>query len=103
MPNSATPADCFRMEQTPSPTSELGLRVKRLQVRELADAQSLIKSGIAAHADAFVTGGGFLINNQPGIIVNALAQARMPGLFINAEFGNAGGLLSYGANTHANF
>jgi putative tryptophan/tyrosine transport system substrate-binding protein len=85
----------MREAQAVAPT--LGLEVATLEIRraeDIAPALQTLKGGIDA---LYVTGHPLLTTNRVGISTLA-ASGKLPTMFNQREYVDAGGLMSYGSN-----
>ena len=75
----------------------LGLEITPMLIRRAEDIAPAFE-GLEGRADAFYTTGDSLVNAQR-LRINTLAlTARLPTMFPQREYLEAGGLMSYGAN-----
>jgi putative tryptophan/tyrosine transport system substrate-binding protein len=76
----------------------LGIRVESLAVGAPHELASAIQAGIQAQVDALITLQSDLTTPQRTRILELVAHARLPAMYENREWTQAGGLLSYGPN-----
>ncbi len=81
----------------------LGLQLQPVEARSPADLDAAFKAVISARASAFVTFGDGMMFNQRTRIVEFARSGRLPGLFPDREFAEAGGLMAYGPNLASHF
>ena len=81
----------------------LGLQLKIVEVRTPAELEGAFSTMHADRASALlvVSGAGFYLNRAQ--IVGLALRKRLPSVFQNREFAEAGGLLSYAPSTQANY
>jgi putative ABC transport system substrate-binding protein len=81
----------------------LGVQLKIVEARTPSDLESAFSTIHADRASALlvVSGAGFYLNRAQ--IVGLAQRKRLPSVFQNREFVEAGGLLSYGPSTVANY
>jgi ABC-type uncharacterized transport system substrate-binding protein len=95
--NAGYPAAMLEMEEVQAAARTLGLEVAAFEVRqanEIAPAFEALKSRAEA---LFLVGDPLMTSNR--IRINTLALAtRMPTIYVQREYVDAGGLVSYGAN-----
>ena len=77
----------------------LGVHLLPLQVRRPDDFDHAFEAAIKERADALITFGDPVTNTYRSRIIDFAAQRRLPALYTNREFVDAGGLISYGPNT----
>jgi putative tryptophan/tyrosine transport system substrate-binding protein len=93
--NSGSPGSMLEMKATELAAKSLGLDVMESTLQRPEDI-SLAFDAITGHADALYVVADPLVNSIR-IPVTALAQdARIPAIYGNKEFAEAGGLMSYG-------
>ena len=81
----------------------LGVQLKIVEARTPAELERAFSTMHADRASALLTisGAGFYLNRAQ--IVELALRKRLPSVFQNREFVEAGGLLSYGPSTVANY
>jgi putative tryptophan/tyrosine transport system substrate-binding protein len=95
--NAGYPAAMLEMEEIQRAARALGLEVAAFEVRqsnEIAPAFEALKSRAEA---LFLVGDPLMTSNRIRINTLALA-ARLPTIYVQREYVDAGGLVSYGAN-----
>jgi putative tryptophan/tyrosine transport system substrate-binding protein len=81
----------------------LGLALKFFEVRTPHDFDATFEAVASARPSGVITiGHGMLLGNSKGIVDFAL-KSRLPGVFPEREFAEAGGLMAYGPDIGANF
>jgi ABC-type uncharacterized transport system substrate-binding protein len=76
----------------------LGLKLLSLEVRSLDDFESAFARAKRERAQALITTVGALINTQQRQVLDFAAKNRLPAMYSNSEFVEAGGLMSYAPN-----
>ena len=100
-PTNPTAADFLR--ETETAARSLGLRVQGIEVRNPAELDGAFKAVTRARHSALITlGDGMLWSVRTRIVEFALKH-RLPGVFPERDFPEAGGLMSYGPNLAAQF
>jgi putative ABC transport system substrate-binding protein len=101
--NAAYPAGAGYMAETRAAAQSMGLDLKSHEVRKPADLDVVFDAVAAARPSALITlpDGMLLANRVP--IVEFTSRVRLPALFPDREFAEAGGLLAYGPSLTANF
>ena len=78
----------------------LGLKLLSLEVRSLDDFESAFARAKKERAQALITTTGGLINTQQRQVLDFAAKNRLPAMYHNSEFVEAGGLMSYAPNIY---
>jgi putative ABC transport system substrate-binding protein len=88
----------WRETQAAAPT--LGLQLQSVEVRKADDIEAAFAAALQARAQAFVTLGCRIFENNPGRqrVLDFASQRRLPGMYAYRAFVVAGGLMSYGAS-----
>jgi putative ABC transport system substrate-binding protein len=76
----------------------LGLKLLSLPVRSLDDFESAFARAKREGAQALITTTSPLINTQQRQVLDFAAKNRLPAMYPNSEFVEAGGLMSYAPN-----
>ena len=76
----------------------LGVKLQSLEVRSLDDFESAFARAKRDGAQALITYPGPLINTQQRQVLDFAAKKRLPAMYPNSEFVEAGGLMSYSPN-----
>jgi putative ABC transport system substrate-binding protein len=85
------------------PARALGLRLEPLPASGLDDYDRAFATITRARADALLVLGDPIFWYQRSRIVELATKRRLPGMFGQREYVEAGGLMSYGANLRDNF
>jgi putative ABC transport system substrate-binding protein len=97
MANVGAPGAVLQMHEFNAAARSLGLEVVPLEIRRTEDIAPALES-LKGRADALYVAGDALVNlNQIRINTFALV-ARLPTIYVQREFVEAGGLMSYGPN-----
>jgi putative ABC transport system substrate-binding protein len=91
------------LNEAEAPARSLGLRLERLSASGLADYDGAFVAMNRARADALLVLGDPIFWYQRSRIVELATKHRLPGMFGQREYVEAGGLMSYGANLLDNF
>ena len=73
----------------------LGLKLLSLEVRGLDDFESAFARAKRESAQALITTSGALITTQQRQVLDFAAKNRLPAMYPNSEYVEAGGLMSY--------
>jgi putative ABC transport system substrate-binding protein len=76
----------------------LGVKLQSLEVRSLDDFEGAFARAKRDGAQALITTPHSLINTQQRQVLDFAAKNRLPAIYPNSEFVDAGGLMSYGPN-----
>jgi putative ABC transport system substrate-binding protein len=76
----------------------LGIKLLSLPVRSLDDFDSAFARAKREGAQALITGAGGRITTQRRQVLDFAAKNRLPAMYPNSEFVEAGGLMSYAPN-----
>ncbi|MGH7765913.1 MAG: ABC transporter substrate-binding protein [Candidatus Binatia bacterium] len=76
----------------------LRLKLLSLEVRSHDDFDSAFARAKKERAQALITSTGILINTQQHQVVDFAAKNRLPAMYANSEWVEAGGLMSYAPN-----
>ena len=95
-PEGPAAEESFRKAQAAA--QEAGIRLHSLPVRSPRDFDQAFESGIRSGAAALLPLRGPLIVTEQRRIAELAAKARLPAMYDDREFAEAGGLMSYGTN-----
>jgi len=90
------PSSALRMRETEAPARSLGIKLQPVAVREPNDFELAFSTMKKERAGALVPLRSALINEQLKRIVELAAKNRLPTMYDDREFAEAGGLMSYG-------
>ena len=76
----------------------LGVKADLFQAREPDEIETAFSAMTAAGVDALAVLEGLMISNNAKRVTGLAAQARLPAIFFDPAFVDAGGLMSYGPN-----
>ena len=88
----------LRLTDMQAAAKALGVKLQSLSVRSLDDFESAFARAKREGAQALITIAGPLITTQQRQVLDFAAKNRLPAMYPNSEFVEAGGLMSYGAN-----
>ena len=95
MPDSAKKE---RLKAADVAAQALGVRLQIVEARGAADFDRAFSDMIRARADALVVPATQVFNLERRRLVNLAAKNRLPAVYPNRDFVDAGGLMSYGPN-----
>jgi putative ABC transport system substrate-binding protein len=101
--NPTNPAAAGFLEETAAAARSLNLRLQPVEARSPADLDAAFKAVTRARASAFISlGDGMLFDNRTRIVQFA-AKSRLPAIYPERDFADAGGLMAYGPNLASNW
>jgi putative tryptophan/tyrosine transport system substrate-binding protein len=91
------------LEETQAAAHALGLQLHSIEVRTPSDLDLAFEAMARTRPSALITlADGMLVDNRARIVAFA-AKSRLPAIFPDRDFAEAGGLMTYGPNLSANF
>ncbi len=101
--NPANPASSGLLAETEAAARSLGLQLQPVEARSPGDLNAAFKALTIARPSALIAlGDGMLLDNSTRIAEFAV-KSRLPAMFPDREFVEAGGLMAYGPNIASNF
>jgi putative ABC transport system substrate-binding protein len=101
--NAANPSHAGLLAETKATAHALGLQLHAVEVRTPSDVDRAFEAMASPRPSALITlADGMLLDNRARIVAFA-AQSRLPAIFPDRDFAEAGGLMTYGPNLAANF
>jgi len=88
-----------RFEQARVAAPAIGLTVRSMEVRDTRDLDAAFEAILREHPEALLLLVDPFLRSQRSRIVEFAAEQRIPAIYESSEFVDAGGLISYGANT----
>jgi len=88
-----------RFEQARIAAPAIGLTVRSMEVRDTRDLDAAFEAILREHPEALLLLVDPFLRSQRSRIVEFAAEQRIPAIYESSEFVDAGGLISYGANT----
>jgi putative tryptophan/tyrosine transport system substrate-binding protein len=101
--NSANPAQGLLWKESQAAAQELRLQLQSLEVRSSNDFDSAFEAVLRERSQALITVPEPLINTHLKRIVEFAAKNRLPAMYANALFVDAGGLMSYAPDYSAQY
>ncbi len=96
--NRDNPTTVISLKETEAEARALGLKLQVFEVRDPKEFDSAFLSISGERADALAQLDEGMMVSQRVRIVELAAKHRLPGMYGNKEFVEAGGLMSYGVN-----
>jgi len=96
--NPSNAGDSITWKETEEAAQALGLQLHSLEVRSLKDFENVFESATKADGQALLTLPDPLLQSHRKEIVDFAAKSRLPGIYPDPEYVEAGGLMSYAAN-----
>jgi putative ABC transport system substrate-binding protein len=97
MSNPGNPSSVREMDEVQAAARALGLDVSRLEIRRAEDIAHAIET-LKGRADALYACNDALLGAERTRLNTLAIAARLPTIFLQREFVQAGGLMSYGPN-----
>ena len=97
--NGANPSNLAALKEVEIAARSLGVQIQSLDVREVGGFEGAFDAATQQRANAVLVQRDPLVNSYPGQIVALAAKHKLPAMYPEIQFGNAGGLMSYGVNT----
>jgi putative ABC transport system substrate-binding protein len=94
--NPTDPPAADFLRETETAAQSRGLKIHAIEARSPAELDAAFKAVADARPDAFFTLPGGMFQDNKTRIFDFARKNRLPGVFSNREYAEAGGLLSYG-------
>jgi putative ABC transport system substrate-binding protein len=101
--DSGNPSGVHIWNETQAAARVLGVQLQSLEVRTPDDFDGAFEGAIREHAEAMAVLGAPLTRAQRARIVDFAARSRLPTMYSDREFVEAGGLMAYAANRVAGY
>jgi putative ABC transport system substrate-binding protein len=95
---STQPGAAQSLKEVERAAGALGLRLQYLDVPDPRDLATAFQAATKGHAEAVIVLQSAVINRQRKQIVDLAAKNRLPAIYQQTEYTEAGGLMYYGAN-----
>jgi putative ABC transport system substrate-binding protein len=95
---SGNPLHAFTWKETEAAAQALKVKLQPVEVRESEEFESAFATMARSRAGALIVPLEPMFNNQIGRIVNLAAKNRLPGMYGDRQYVDAGGVMAYGAN-----
>jgi putative tryptophan/tyrosine transport system substrate-binding protein len=76
----------------------LGLKLQFLDVTEAKDVETAFNAAANGRAEGIITFGSIAVVAQRAQVIELATKKRLPGIYHNSQFAEAGGLMFYGVN-----
>jgi ABC-type uncharacterized transport system substrate-binding protein len=96
--NPSNPGDPILWKETQSAAQTLGMQLQSVEVRNEKDLENAFDSATKAGSQAFLALTDPLLQSHRKQIVDFAAKSRLPAIYPDSEYVEAGGLMSYAAN-----
>jgi putative ABC transport system substrate-binding protein len=97
--NGANPSNVAALKEVEIASRVLGVQIQSLDVRDVGSFEAAFDSATQQRANAVLVQRDPLNNSYPTRIVVLAAKHKLPGMYPEIQFVNAGGLMSYGVST----
>jgi putative ABC transport system substrate-binding protein len=96
--NSAIPGNAQALRETELAAATFGVHLQHLEVRDLKEIETAFREARKGRADGVLVLTSPVTNSHRSQIVDLAIKNRLPAIYYTAEWVEAGGLLTYGAN-----
>jgi putative ABC transport system substrate-binding protein len=94
--SSTSPSKPLVMRELEHAAKVLGVKLQDLDILEAKDVETAFRAAAEGRADGITTFASAMVVSQRAQIVELAAKNRLPGIFHNSQFAEAGGLMFYG-------
>jgi putative ABC transport system substrate-binding protein len=101
--NPATPGNALGLKEAEIAARRLGVELERVEARSPGDFDGAFAAMTRKRAGSLLILGDVLFTTYRARLADLAAQNRLPALYGDRQFVEAGGLASYGANILSNF
>jgi putative ABC transport system substrate-binding protein len=96
--NSTFPGNAQMLRETELAADAFGVKVQYLDVLAPKDIETAFRSANRARAEAVLVMGSGVLSSQQKQIADLAIKSRLPASYLQTEYVEAGGLMSYGAS-----
>ena len=96
--NSTFPGNAQMLRETELAADAFGVKVQYLDVLAPKDIETAFRSANKARAEAVLVMGSGVLSSQQKQIADLAIKSRLPASYLQTEYVEAGGLMSYGAS-----
>jgi putative ABC transport system substrate-binding protein len=93
--NSIQPGNPQALRETELAAGALGVQLQYLDIRSPKDIETAFREASKGRADAVLVLGNVVVTSHPKQFVELSAKSRLPAIYWNPEFVEAGGLMTY--------
>jgi putative ABC transport system substrate-binding protein len=97
--NPDNPASRLTQEAIRAAAGALGLQIQTLGVRKAQELDSAFQAATREQAGGLIVAQTPPINSEPRRVVSLAAKSRLPAIYANTDWADAGGLMSYSTDT----
>jgi len=101
--NPATPGNALALKEAEIAARTLGVQLERVEARRLGDLDGVFREMSKKHAGSLLILGDVLFTTHRARLADLTVKNRLPALYGDRQFAEAGGLASYGVNILTNF
>jgi putative ABC transport system substrate-binding protein len=95
---STSPGQAQALKETELTAGMLGVKLQYLDVQNPKDIETAFRAATKGRADAVLVIGGAVLSSQRQQIIDRAVKSRLPAIYNNAAFLEAGGLMTYAVN-----
>jgi putative tryptophan/tyrosine transport system substrate-binding protein len=96
--SSTGPSYALVMRELELAAKVLGVKLQYLDILEPKDVETAFRAAAEGRADGITTFASAMVVSQRAQIVELAVKNRLPGIYHNSQFSEAGGLMFYGVN-----
>ena len=96
--SSTGPSYALVMRELELAAKVLGVKLQYLDILEPKDVETAFRAAAEGRADGITTFASAMVVSQRAQIIELAAKNRLPGIYHNSQFSEAGGLMFYGVN-----
>ena len=96
---STQPGNAQSLRETEVAAPAFGVKVQFLDILAPKDIETAFRAAGKGHADGVLVLQSPVINSQRTQVADLAVKSRLPGIFPQSQYANAGGLMYYGVNT----
>ena len=96
---STQPGNAHLLRETELAARAFGVKVQFLDILAAKDIETAFRAAGKGHADGVLVLQSPVINSQRTQVADLAVKSRLPGIFPQSQYANAGGLMYYGVNT----
>ena len=96
--SSTNPGNPQSLKETDAAAAAFGVKLQYLDVRGSNDIEIAFQEATKGHADAILVLASPVLNSRRSQVVELAAKSRVPAIYDRRDFGELGGLVSYGTS-----